>query len=360
MIKSGPVAILTMLLSTNLLAQDIELVGTITKEVKIPSSNSQTIKNQREANIESLKFLKVKLSSHALDHLSQKAKEALDVNKNSARMQLNGSLPGKINLGMNNVPVLNQGMHGTCVTFAATAAVDASLGLGDYVSQLCQLELGSYLEKNSYSLSGWDGSWGRIALNQMDVFGLINKQYQMEQGCAGIREYPTYDAPVTAQLSPEEYKSASENMMDRVYWTPILDVFQATSDRVDTNKTLNDVKTALKSGDRLTFGVLLLDFDLGFMGAVGTHQTTFDTWVLTPEIARDVYLHPEFGGHEMVITGYDDDAVAVDEQGQAHRGLLTLRNSWGDKVGNQGDFYMSYDYFKLLAVEVLRVRSVRQ
>ena len=69
-----------------------------------------------------------------------------------------GNLPKRILLGMNNVPVLDQGSHGTCVTFAITAAIDAALSKGDYISQLCQLELGTYLEPMGYSVSGWDGS----------------------------------------------------------------------------------------------------------------------------------------------------------------------------------------------------------
>ena len=60
----------------------------------------------------------------------------------------------------------------------------------------------------------------------------------------------------------------------------------------------------------------------------------------------------------MVITGYDDDAIAKDSAGQEHQGLLTLRNSWGANAGNHGDFYMSYDYFKLLVVEAQRIRTI--
>ena len=103
---------------------------------------------------------------------------------------------------------------------------------------------------------------------------------------------------------------------------------------------------------------LLLDFDLGMMGAVGTRNSDFDTWVLTPEIARDIYLRPKFGGHEMIITGYDDEAVATDDQGRKHKGLFTLRNSWGDKIGDKGNFYMSYDYFKVLVIEAQRIRTM--
>ncbi len=34
-----------------------------------------------------------------------------------------------------------------------------------------------------------------------------------------------------------------------------------------------------------------------------------------------------------------------------NQGLLTLRNSWGEEVGDHGNYYMSYDYFLKLAVE---------
>ena len=53
------------------------------------------------------------------------------------------------NIGMNNVPVLDQGRHGSCATFAATGALDAALtkpsGELGYISQLCNLDLGNYV-----------------------------------------------------------------------------------------------------------------------------------------------------------------------------------------------------------------------
>ena len=244
------------------------------------------------------------------------------------------------------------------MTFASTAAIDAALGQGDYVSQLCQLQLGNYLAANGYNASGWDGSLGRYVLSQMESYGVVSKEQQKTVGCGGLTQYPAKGQPIpSSYMNPEEYHQLSESINEQISWSPILDIFTAM-DRVDTNKTLNDVKQALKEKDRVTFGVLLLDFDLGMMGAVGTHNSNFDTWVLTPEIARDVYLRPNFGGHEMVITGYDDDAVATDDQGRHHKGLFTLRNSWGDKIGDKGNFYMSYDYFKVLVIEAQRIRSM--
>jgi C1A family cysteine protease len=60
----------------------------------------------------------------------------------------------------------------------------------------------------------------------------------------------------------------------------------------------------------------------------------------------------KLGGHEMVIIGYDDNAISTDRDMKVHHGLLTLRNSWGDKAGDHGNYYMSYDFFKKFAMEV--------
>lgn len=342
---------LTTVLSFSLQAQDIKIIGTLDHPFK-PAAQKYAV---NASPSRSVKLLKVELSQPAEEALNKRTSL---VGKKLTHRSNAHQFPSKVDLGMNDVPVLDQGSFGTCVTFANTAAVNAAIGKGDYVSQLCQLQLGNYLQANGYSTSGWDGSWGRYVLNQMELFGLVSKNQQQSLGCGGLTQYPANGQPIpTSSMAPEEYHQLSESFNDQVSWSPILDVVTAM-DRVDTNKTLSDIKQALNEKDRVTFGVLLLDFDLGMMGAVGTHNSNYDTWVLTPEIMRDIYLRPMFGGHEMIITGYDDEAVATDADGHQHKGLLTLRNSWGDKLGDHGDFYMSYDYFKVLVVEAQRIRTM--
>lgn len=341
-----------LLINCSLFAQDIKIIGTIDQTLKSPKNKSLQ-SSQAQQNI---KLLKIQLSDAAIETFKKRA----DATTKRPRILMTSShLPRKVELGMNNVPVLNQGRFGTCVTFATTAALDAALNKGDYISQLCNLQLGLHLEKNGYQSSGWEGSFGRLILSQIEHFGIVSKEKQKTQGCGGLTEYPQFDhpGPETA-MSLEQFHEASENIADnQITWSPLLDVFQATSERVDTTKTIKDIKAALNQNDRVTFAVLLLDFDLGFAGAVGSHTTTNDTWVLTPEIARDIYLRPFFGGHEMVITGYDDDAIAIDDKGREHKGLFTVRNSWGEEFGDKGDFYMSYDYFTVLVIEAQRIRS---
>lgn len=354
--------VVSMMLSAPLLAQNVHIEGTISHQVPIdsmravgPSSANDTKSNKKRV----IKLMKVTLSHEAQRVLAKNLTQALAHQKTPTEKLTNSSkLPRKVQLGMDNVPVFDQGSHGSCVAFAVTAAIDAAVYHDDYISQLCQLQVGNYLEANSYSHSGWNGSFGRLTLNQMDMLGIVNKDAEATFGCGGLKNYPTQDLDPTSMMNLEEYRQISEVIdRDRYDWSTVLDVANALYERTDTNKTLTYIKTSLVSGDRTVFAVLLLDFDLGTMGAVGSKNMLHDSWVLTPEIARDAFLSGGLGAHEMVITGYDDDAISIDDSGEEHRGLLTLRNSWGDKIGDHGNFYMSYDYFKFLVIEAQRIRS---
>ncbi|MGL6028836.1 MAG: C1 family peptidase [Legionella sp.] len=344
----------SLALSTQVFAQDIKVVGTIEQTLQAPKGPSLNANRKPH----SIKLLKIELSQPAVDTISARANLMLKPLNTLTTVQKN-TRPRKIALGMNNVPVLDQGSFGSCVTFATTVALNAALNQGDYISQLCQLQLGSYLEHNGYAPSGWNGSLGRTVLSTIESFGVISKEKQRQSGCGGLTEYPSSEQQiVNTEMPLEQFHELSENLGYRATWTPILDIYKATN-RVDTTPTLEDVKQSLNENDRVTFAVLLVDLDLGTAGAVGKHSTNNDTWVMTPEIVRDIYLRPfSAGGHEMVITGYDDDAVAIDDSGREHKGLLTLRNSWGKDVGDKGDFYMSYDYFKILVLEAQRINGM--
>lgn len=342
----------TLLLSSNLYAENVKIVGTKSIIIKTPSTQHLNASQEKHISL-----MQVDVSAKARQFMAKQAEKTLKANKEQSLDSTN-RIPQQVQLGMNDVPVLNQGNHGSCVTFAVTAVLDAAIGQGDYISQLCSLQLGNYLEENGYNQSGWNGTWARNVLSQISAFGVVSKELQREHGCAGLTEYPLGNGDTSQAMPLTEFHQISESLEEKqIEWTPILDANDALTSRVDTNQSLNEIKRVLSQGHRVTFGSLLLDFDLGFAGAVGSNKSSNDSWVLTPEIARDIYLNGEFGGHEMVITGYDDNAVAMDDHNQPHKGLLTLRNSWGDNVGDHGNFYMSYDYFKVLVIEAYKIKS---
>lgn len=265
------------------------------------------------------------------------------------------SLPSKADTGMNKVPVLDQGLHGSCATFATTAAIDALLGKGDYVSQLCQLELGSYLETRSYLSSGWDGSTGDLVFNQMAAFGIVNKDMQRSNYCSGVREYPRIMVDRGRPMSLEDFKRISEDISKAIVLEPILTAFQRfySGEPDVSEKTLAAIKKALATPPKGTsVKIIMSTYLLGShcdSGACARYHQAYDTWAMTKEIRTD--RNPQFGAHEMIIIGYDDNAEAVDGEGKQHKGLLILRNSWGPKSGDNGNYYMTYGYFKQFVMD---------
>lgn len=335
-------------------AKDLSIHG-ISKQT-IPLAETHSFKIAKPApKTKEIALLRIELSDKARKIVNKRVLQAL-----ATPAALLKSTPlASVQLGMNNVPVLDQGGHGTCVTFANTAAIDAALGQGDYVSQLCQLVLGQYLSNMAYSVSGWDGSLGPVVLNQMSLFGIVSKAQQTANGCGGLNQYPLYGANPLGEITLPEYHQMSEPIReDEISWSSIMDIYQATLEDTDMTQIMNKVKAVLREGDRVTYGVMLADTHLGVAGAIGTFKAANDTWILTPEIAKDLEKGVQLSGHEMVITGFDDAATAVDAQGRSYHGLFTLRGSWGSNVGDQGDFYMSYDYFRALIIEAQRIRTL--
>jgi hypothetical protein len=340
------------LVASSIMAKNVEIVGNIPVTIKPSPSLQQLQSNKRQELPKVVLLQKVKLSKAAVKQMANVAQTIKQTNKTSK--DLNGE---SMELGMGNVPVLDQGMHGSCVTFANTGAIDAVYQQGDYVSQLCSLALGKTLEKDDPDFpNGWDGSWGPLVLGELMEYGVVTKDRQRLNGCGGLKEYPKDDANKTGSaMSVEDYTDMAESIKESITWNPILDTIDAfRQDSHDPDKVLADVKQALKDGHRVTFGVLL-DVYQGMNGATGMHNGLFDTWMLNDAIIKDAEEGKIDAGHEMIITGFDDNATAFSFDGNFAQGLLTLRNSWGTWAGDKGNYYMSYDHFKLLTMEAQEI-----
>ena len=340
---------LALLISTLSFAGDISIQGSFQQEIQRSSEGMRPQSAQHQA----VSLMQVDLSDKALEKFLAR------IHTSTRVLTKLPELPPSVQLGMENVPVLNQGIHGTSVIFAVTAAMDAVIKKGDYMSQLCPLQLGQYLQNNGFSPSGWNGALAINVLMQFDLFGFMTKQDQRQFACGALNEYPLRSVSKGQEMIPSQYHGYSYSLAsERIAWTSLLDLFQITQDKMDRAITLSQVKQALVRGDRLVMGVLLINYMKGVAGAIGTHTIANDTWLLTPEMIDDFKNNRQYAGHELLITGYDDNAYAKDNFGRVHQGLMTLRNSWGDKVGDQGTFYMSYDYFRALVFEVQRIRAL--
>ncbi|MCR9192275.1 MAG: C1 family peptidase [Gammaproteobacteria bacterium] len=332
-----------LLLSSFAFADDLKLIGK--REQSIPLTHPEA---GNPAATKDITVLEYELPAQWQTDVSSQSQRRLEQQIETEH------LPQQVQLGMNRVPVLDQGHHGTCATFASTAAVDAALHKGNYISQLCLLQLGNYLQSTNQGSSGWDGANTNTLLSRMASYGIVNIENQGKYGCGGITTYPHRSTP-SLGMTVEEYEAHQEPLLSQLKWKRI---FWKSSRNNDVSN-LNQVKSALHEGSRVVVQVLLPRTDLGEMGAVGWHYFWDDTWVFTPEMKHELETAKTISGHAMIITGYDDNASARDHAGHLHHGLLTLRNSWGRFVGDWGDFYMSYDYFKALARDGVAVTRVR-
>lgn len=333
----------------DLIKHGLRVNGTIPAQITLANHQKKTIH-----------LMHITLSPIVAKQLGDNIAAILKNPTSPARLQ-GSDLPAIKYLGMNAVPVLDQGMWGTCATFATTASIDALFPLlyESQVSQLCNLQLGVTLGNGDDG--GWQGSFGYVVFNQINQYGYINKAYQHATGCGSLKNYPTYSFENGNAMPVADFKANSNMTFNTNDWTPIVSYNGSFSplDPSAAEKALINVKNALNQGYRVVFGSLI-DENAGEVGALGTYNyIASDTWVMTPQIQQDVTNNQGIGGHEIIIDGYNDNACATyaDASGQPAKqcGLLRIRNSWSALAGDKGDYYMSYDHFKGMAIEVYAI-----
>ncbi|KAB8031887.1 C1 family peptidase [Fluviispira multicolorata] len=231
--------------------------------------------------------------------------------------------PGAVDLGMANTPVLDQGKHGTCVTFASTAALNARLKVGDYIDQQCSLALNKYLG-NDY----WNGAYtAEQILDPLKTYGIIPKDQ-----CFGS----TY-ADTDQEVSPDQYSDKSDtSFASQMDWTYV------------SSRDINAVKAALKNGNRVAIGTLLSTADntgvRGFSFTINGKKTSGGLWACDQPGSKN-YCGRSNAGHEVVIIGFDDSQK-----------LFKIRNSWSSKVGDSGDYYMTYNFFNTMEMDHTEIK----
>lgn len=293
-----------------------------------------------------IRLNRITLTPEGEEQLQQKAELIADYcNTHSLWSQPSYVLAADVDvdLTMNNVPVLDQGEHGSCVTFATTAALNAIKDSGDFISQQCLLELGNTFEALKSSVtpnglncnySGWDGIDYQCVFQRIHNHGVVPKTvcphgYPLEQSSSLIDE----------KLSIYEYTQMSDNLWSKDFVTRRLH---------NPNSTL-DVKRALNSGHRVLIGTRLNAAKARDAIGYPINGKKTGLWALP----SDSYSFEEFindikngaaADHALLITGYSDK-----------KQVFKIRNSWGDNVGDNGDYYMTYSYYQLMNEEAFEI-----
>lgn len=282
-------------------------------------------------------------------------------------------LPAQVQLGMNGVPVVDQGWEwGTCMTSAITAGLNAYHGWrgDDRISATCFIELTRSLPTVTAE-TWWDDGDPMQALLLMSRYGVwtlrdqAHIQINAKPACGGLLRYPftvgssdfatapAYkdvkqlaqleddqrhrDGGMGAGMSIAQYRQYAHRSIDADDWH-VLD----SGMQHNPAQQIQLIKSAIASGDRVIVGLFydpfLIDHGRG-LGALGQYKQPNDSWVLTKAISDDIDAERNLSGHAVLLTGYDDKAC-IDKQ----CGLFTVRNSVGVDMGDHGDYYLSYDY----------------
>ena len=288
------------------------------------------------------------------------------------------AMPSEINLTMNGVPVVFQGNYPTCVTFAVTAALNAAINKGDYISQLCLCQLSTNLVQDTYWHSLWDGASIDTVLSHISQHGIINTVDQKKGYCNKVKKYPIdYDEKYTKhKMSTATYHACSVDLLDDYRIEPqLLFVFAHTysiddnPDRILTLGNYSDgwvtqdesfaaVRKSLMEGNRVVMQFLFK----GDLARGGMKQVDNDTWFVSKAL-RSAFnkVHyfpdsPDWYSHCVVLYGYNDNIITRNEAGESQKGVFYVRNSWGEEMLE----YMTYDYFKLMSLEATSINTAKK
>lgn len=242
-----------------------------------------------------------------------------DFGKTGAIKPFNTS-SGAVDLGMNNVPVLDQGSYGTCVTFSSAGALDTFLGK-DTISQQCSLELDiADPADDTYSQGGLAGNYWNGAYLATQVINPILKQgFMSKTSCK-----TAYPSPSTTIKLADYQKSSDKTSLSKVTVN-----YHATN-------SIDLLKAALNAGHRMVFSSMIGPSVSGYNISIGGSQKSGGLWACQ-QASQDTANNCNgsyAGGHEIIAIGYDDAQQ-----------LIKIRNSWNTVVGDSGNYYMTYAYY---------------
>lgn len=214
-------------------------------------------------------------------------------------------IPSKMDLRSKCPPAYDQGDLGSCTANAGCACRVITLGQSEL--QLSRLFL--YYEERTIEKTVKEDSGAslRDTCKVMNKVGVCEEKY-MPYDIEKFDKPPSRDALMNAQ----KYRVSAYKSLDN----------------------LNEIKQSIA----LTQQPILIGMDVyeSFEG-----DAVAKTGIMPMPRASE----KKFGGHAVLVVGYmDNPRYGLSRRPVFPSGYLIVRNSWGEKWGDKGYFYMPYEY----------------
>ncbi len=229
------------------------------------------------------------------------------------------ALPSAIDLRPHCPPVYDQGSLGSCTANAIAAAIAFEQRKLEIPQPFTPSRLFIYYNERALqgTINADTGAPLRDGMKTVNHVGVCPEDQPEE-----VANWP-YNPPQFASRPPADCYAAARHVRALRY------------QRLD--HTPHALKGCLASGYPFVFGITVYE---SFEGA-----QVKQTGVVPLPAAGERLI----GGHAVMAVGYDDE-----------RKMLTARNSWGPNWGDQGYFYLPYDYIfaKGLARDFWTIRLI--
>jgi len=213
-------------------------------------------------------------------------------------------LPAVVDLRSHLSPVVDQGNLGSCTANAIVSGLWEYLwvGMGNILQRFSRLFLYYFERLLEGTVKEDSGAYIRDGMKSLQKTGVCTEKL-----------WPYIIKKFTKRPGQEAIDEAGKYKI-------------CEYQRINT---LQELKMALADGQPVVFGFEVFE-------SFETDSVTKTGLVPMPQDSEE-----SLGGHAVLAVGYDDV-----------KGWVIVRNSWGEAWGDKGYFYMPYDVFKKLVMDM--------
>ncbi len=214
-------------------------------------------------------------------------------------------LPSKYDREIECSPIRDQSEYGFCYAFTGAAMKEQQewKEWPNIKPILSPLFLAKYC-KDIDGVPDTEGSYLRVVMEVLSNIGICNESNYLYNSYVRFLKFPEVSTKLLQEASKYKIKSYA---------------------RCDS---LEEVKNAIYNNGLIIGGVLVCD----------NFTTPENGFVDNPEGSI-------LGLHAINIVGWDDNLKYTYKNGKTRKGFLKCRNSWGIEYGNNGYFYLPYDFY---------------